>query len=78
MIRVAGALSELALARTVSWSEAELVLDAIARFDRAREDLVELVAEKRFDFYKAIGGTRLTLGAFRSKVRHELPTGEHI
>ncbi len=47
----------------------------LARVDR---DLVELVGFKRWLFYGMVGGTELTLGAFRSKVRHELLTGEHI
>lgn len=48
------------------------------RLERIDEDLVELVAAERFKFYRAIGGTALTEGAFRAKVRHERLTGEHI
>ena len=42
------------------------------------EDLVELVAHDRFRFYCLIGGSALSEGAFRAKVRHELATREHI
>jgi hypothetical protein len=49
--------------------------ESLARID---EDWVELIAPVRFEFYRRVGGTTLTEGAFRAKVRHELQTGEHI
>ena len=49
--------------------------EELARHD---EDLVELVTAKRYEFYKAIGGTSLTEGAFKAKTRHAIRTGEWI
>jgi hypothetical protein len=77
-LRIAPALVDLALSRTICWSEAELVLDAVETYDRRREDLAELVGIHRFEFYRKLGGRTLTLGVFRAKVRHELETGEHL
>ena len=39
-------------------------------------DEVDCLAAERYTFYRMIGGSALTLGAFRRKVRHELSTGE--
>lgn len=65
-----------------TWST---VVDLCLELQTARErltaidaDLVDLVAIERHDFYTKTGGTKLTLAAFRAKVRHEILTGEHI
>jgi hypothetical protein len=76
--RIAPALVDLALRHVIGWQEASLVLDAVEHHDQAREDLVELVAFKRHDFYRKIGGTTLSVAAFRAEVRHELATGERL
>lgn len=76
--RLSRALAELALRREISWDEARYVLGAVECFDRAREDLIELVAARRFVFYRMLGGTELSLAMFTATVRHELLTGEHI
>lgn len=52
--------------------------DAQARLALVDEDLVEVIGAKRFDFYTRVGGTALTEGAFRAKVRHQIRTGEEI
>ena len=74
-VRIAPVLVDLALCRVITWTEAASVLDAI---EHSQEDLVELAAEQRHDFYRKIGGRMLTIAAFRAKVRHELRTGEHV
>lgn len=65
-----------------TWGEVtDLCLELAAvreKLGRIDEDQVELVAAKRFEFYVKLGGSTLSNGAFRAKVRHELMTGEHI
>ena len=63
----------------------DLAVDSLLELAAARqrlalvdEDLVELVGHERHKWYGTLGGTQLTVGAFRAKVRHELLTGEHI
>jgi len=65
-----------------SWG---VVVDLCLELQAAREqlatvdeDLAELVAHDHFRCYCLIGGSALTEGAFRAKIRHELATGEHI
>ena len=83
---VGGQQQALPLARTCSeryWRD--LAVDALLELATARqrlalvdEDLVELVAHQRFDFYRKLGGSVRTLGSFRAEVRHFLKTGEEL
>jgi hypothetical protein len=68
--------------RTPSWS---LVTDLCLELETAREalerqdeDLVQLVAARRYAVYRRLGGSVLTEGAIRAKVRHQLRTGEEL
>jgi hypothetical protein len=76
--RLSPALADLGLSGSISWSEAGYVLDALEAYDQAREDLVHLVAVKRHEFYRKLGGTTLSVAAFRAKTRHYLATGEEL
>jgi hypothetical protein len=76
--RLSPALAALGLRGEITWQEAAHVLDAVEHHDRAREDLVDLVAVKRHEFYRKLGGTTLSVAAFRAKTRHYLATGEEL
>ena len=48
------------------------------RLAEVDEDWVAWVAAIRHDFYRKIGGNRLTEAVFRAKTRHFLATEEHL
>ena len=75
---LATGLTGLALRRRLTWTEVQQILDAAEREKQDDDDVVDLVAPARYRMYRLLGGTTLTLGAFRAKVRHELQTGEHV